>query len=58
MVGARNAEQAVGNAAAGDVVLSDDVPAELTAVSESAKTALGTNCDQWQVPSRMERPSS
>ena len=56
--GARNADQARDNAAAGDLTLPDWELARLSAVTERLKRAAGTNCDMWQHESRMEPPRS
>jgi myo-inositol catabolism protein IolS len=54
VVGARNAAQAKTNAAAGDLALSADVLAELSAATDSLKHIFGPdNPDMWQVPGRM-----
>ena len=55
VVGGRNAEQARQNAKAGDLELSADVVAALSAATENVKERVGANCDLWQTDSRMER---
>jgi aryl-alcohol dehydrogenase-like predicted oxidoreductase len=55
IAGARNADQARDNAAAGDLTLKGDVLEALTRAAEPVKDCLGENCDMWQVPSRMEK---
>ena len=55
IAGARNPDQAVDNAGAADVDLSDDVLESLTAATDEVKGIIGTNCDPWQTESRMER---
>lgn len=56
IAGARNAAQARDNSLASDLQLSPDTVAALSKATEPVKARLGSNCDQWQVPSRMERP--
>jgi len=53
LAGARNAEQARKNAAAGDVELSGDVIRRLNDITDALKTRLGPNADMWQDASRM-----
>ena len=54
IVGARNAEQAVRNAHAGDSALPAEIVARLTEASEPLKQHFGSdNPDMWQVPGRM-----
>ncbi|MDD4889397.1 MAG: aldo/keto reductase [Phycisphaerae bacterium] len=54
VVGARNADQARINAAAGDVVLPADVLEELPqATNPLTQSFGGENPDMWQVPGRM-----
>jgi len=55
IAGARNVAQAAQNAAAADLVLSDDVRQKLSLVTEAVKNHIGTNADMWQSDSRMER---
>jgi aryl-alcohol dehydrogenase-like predicted oxidoreductase len=54
IAGARNARQARQNAGAADLVLSDEVMAELDAATGALKDALGTNLDMWQSESRIQ----
>jgi aryl-alcohol dehydrogenase-like predicted oxidoreductase len=53
IVGARNAEQARRNAAAGDLALPPDVLARLAKVTDPLKQTLGPNADMWQTESRL-----
>lgn len=48
IVGARTPEQAVENAKAGRLELSEDVLAELTRATEGLKEKLGPNADMWE----------
>jgi myo-inositol catabolism protein IolS len=48
LAGARNPAQVKENAAAGDRALSPEVVAELSAVTDELKAALGPNIDLWQ----------
>ena len=54
LAGFRNVEQAVQNASAGSLTLSDDVVAELSAATDPVKEKLGTNTDMWMSESRMK----
>jgi len=56
VVGARNAAQAIENAAAAELRLDADVIARLSAVTEPLKRLLGSNADPWEHVSRMEKP--
>ncbi len=56
VAGARNAAQAIENAAAAELELRTDVAARLSAISNSLKQMLGSNADPWEHVSRMERP--
>ena len=56
--GARNAVQAVENAAAAELKLDADVVARLSAITDSVKKLLGPNVDPWEHVSRMERPAA
>lgn len=51
IVGARNREQALRNAAAIDLTLTAEQVASLSAASEKVKQALGANADMWAPPS-------
>jgi aryl-alcohol dehydrogenase-like predicted oxidoreductase len=53
LAGARNPEQVRMNAKAGDLVLPDDILAELTDTTDELKTALGPNPDMWMSESRI-----
>ena len=53
IAGARNAEQARENAAAGDLTLPDDAVRELSQATEALKKHFGTNPDMWESESRM-----
>lgn len=55
IVGARNAAQAVENAAAAKLQLDGDVIARLSAITEPLKQKLGHNADPWEHVSRMEK---
>lgn len=56
IVGARNAAQAVENAAAAELRLDAGVIARLSAITEPLKQKLGSNADPWEHVSRMEKP--
>ncbi|MBI5684022.1 MAG: aldo/keto reductase [Verrucomicrobia bacterium] len=56
IVGARNAAQAIENAAAAELRLDADVIARLSAITEPLKHKLGSNADPWEHVSRMEKP--
>jgi aryl-alcohol dehydrogenase-like predicted oxidoreductase len=56
IVGARNAAQAVENAAAAELRLDASVVARLSAITEPLKQKLGNNADPWEHGSRMEKP--
>ncbi len=58
IAGARNAAQAIDNAAAAELQLDPAVIVRLSAISDGLKQALGNNADPWEAVSRMERPSS
>ncbi len=53
ITGARNAQQAKRNAAAGDIELSPDIVAELNLATDPLKQRLGANPDMWQGDSRV-----
>ncbi len=55
VAGARNAQQALQNAKAGDVKLPADVMARLAAATDAIKKAMGDSADMWQGKSRMEK---
>jgi aryl-alcohol dehydrogenase-like predicted oxidoreductase len=55
IVGARNATQAIENAAASELRLDDEVVARLSAITEPLKQKLGGNADPWEHVSRMEK---
>lgn len=55
IVGARNAAQAVENAAAAELQLDAETVARLSAITEPLKQKLGRNADPWEHVSRMER---
>jgi aryl-alcohol dehydrogenase-like predicted oxidoreductase len=55
VAGARNADQAIENAAAADVPLEPDTIARLSMLTDRLKRALGRNADPWEHVSRMER---
>ena len=52
IVGARNAQQAIQNAAAADIDLADSVVGDLNSATAALKDALGPNLDMWQTQSR------
>lgn len=54
LVGARSPEELAWNAPAVDLVLPDDVVAELSAATETVKAKLGLNPDPWMSDSRMK----
>ena len=54
IAGARSAEQARANAAAGDLELPADVLAALAEATEPVKQYAGANCDMWQSQSRID----
>ena len=56
VAGARNAAQAVENAAAAELHLEPDVIARLSTLTDRLKRILGSNADPWEHVSRMERP--
>jgi aryl-alcohol dehydrogenase-like predicted oxidoreductase len=56
IVGARNAAQAVENAAAAELRLDDGMIAKFSAITGSLKQKLGGNADPWEHVSRMEKP--
>ena len=58
VVGARNAAQAIENAAAADLNLPPAVVARLSAITQPLKGTLGSNADPWEHVSRMDRPVS
>ncbi len=53
IAGARDAQQARENAAAGDLKLPDDAVRELTRATEALKEHFGSNPDMWESESRM-----
>jgi aryl-alcohol dehydrogenase-like predicted oxidoreductase len=53
IVGARNPQQAMQNAAAADIDLADSVVDDLNAATAALKDALGPNLDLWQSDSRI-----
>jgi myo-inositol catabolism protein IolS len=53
VAGARSADQARANAAAGDLRLADDVRARLSEITAPVKAKLGPNPDMWQTDSRL-----
>ena len=53
LIGGRNAAQATANAAAGDLVLPDDILERLAAATAPLKKALGPNADPWEAESRI-----
>ncbi len=55
LAGARNAAQALDNAAAAETALSQDVCRALTDATEELKEAMGPGIDMWQSDSRSER---
>lgn len=55
IAGARSAQQALDNAAAGDVTLPPHIIAALSAATQRVKELMGSNADMWQSDSRMER---
>jgi aryl-alcohol dehydrogenase-like predicted oxidoreductase len=55
LAGARNANQARDNAAAGDLTLSDETVSALNEATAGLKDALGSSMDMWQTDSRAER---
>jgi aryl-alcohol dehydrogenase-like predicted oxidoreductase len=55
IAGARSAEQARDNAAAGDLKLEEATVARLSKATEALKKDVGPNADMWQTESRMER---
>jgi myo-inositol catabolism protein IolS len=57
VVGARNAAQAIENAAAAELTLEPAVVARLAAITDALKKTLGPNADPWEHVSRMERPT-
>ena len=57
VAGARNAAQAVENAEAAALHLSDEVIARLSGITDPLKRKLGSNADPWEHVSRMEKPS-
>ena len=58
VVGARNAAQAIENAAAAELTLEPAVVERLSAITDALKKTLGLNADPWEHVSRMERPTS
>ena len=56
IVGARNAAQAIENAASAELRLDADVIARLSSITEPLKKLLGNNADPWEHVSRMEKP--
>jgi len=56
VVGARNAAQAIENAAAAELQLDAEVIARLSGITEPLKQHLGSNADPWEHVSRMEKP--
>ena len=55
VVGARNAVQAIENAAAAELLLDASVMARLSAITDPLKQHLGNNADPWEHVSRMEK---
>ncbi len=53
IAGARNADQARRNAAAGNLTLPDDLAARLGDITQPTKSILGANADMWQSDSRI-----
>ena len=53
LVGARNPEELAWNIPVDDVTLTEDVIAQLSAITDPVKDKLGTNPDMWVVPGRM-----
>ncbi len=53
VTGARNRQQVLRNAAAGDVQLPEEVAAELTRLTEPLRRKLGANPDMWQKEPRL-----
>jgi aryl-alcohol dehydrogenase-like predicted oxidoreductase len=53
VVGARSADQARANAAAGDVVLPAEASRRLDEITRPLKEKLGPNADLWQTRSRI-----
>jgi aryl-alcohol dehydrogenase-like predicted oxidoreductase len=56
VAGARNAAQAIENAAAAELNLQPDVIVRLSTLTDRLKSVLGSNADPWEHVSRMERP--
>lgn len=54
LAGARTADQAVANAAIGDIELSDETMTRLDRISAPMVTEFGKNADMWQDPGRMD----
>lgn len=57
IAGARNSDQALLNAAAGDLHLDPSILARLSAATERVKAYAGANADLWEHVSRMEPPA-
>jgi aryl-alcohol dehydrogenase-like predicted oxidoreductase len=53
LIGARNPDELAWNLPADDLTLDPTVLAQLAAVTEPVKAALGNNPDMWLAPSRM-----
>ena len=53
IMGGRNADQVRRNAAAGDVVLNQDIISRLSVLSDELKQKMGANADMWQAQSRI-----
>ncbi len=53
LVGARSPEELAQNMVDQDLALSDEVIAELAAITEPVKECLGGNLDMWMTPSRL-----
>lgn len=58
VAGARNAAQAIENAAAAELSLEPDRIARLSTITDRLKRIVGNNADPWEHVSRMERPIS
>ncbi len=57
LAGGRNARQVAENAKAGDIVLTPDTVAALSAATETVKSYAGPNADMWESDSRLDRPA-
>ena len=53
IAGARNPDQAIANARAGDLVLDPIIVRNLSIITDALKQKLGTNADMWQKESRV-----